>query len=368
MDRLLALISDWGGDSDRVVLVFAIVLATLAIDFAQRLVFSRLQRRSERTENLWDDAAIGAIARPLGLLLWVIGLALAARIATQDEDAWLPIITATRQIGVIAALTWFLLRLITGFSDNFVETRVREGRAVDRTTVSAISKLLRISVLITAGLVTLQSLGFSVSGVLAFGGIGGIAVGLAAKDLLANFFGGLTVYLDRPFAVGDWILSPDRSIEGVVEEIGWRQTRIRKFDKRPIYVPNSTFTTIAVENPSRMTHRRIFETIGVRYADIDAVGAIVDDVTTMLKEHEGIDHDQTLMVHFDAFSASSLDFFVYAFTRTVVWQEYHAIKQDVLLRVAQIIAKHGAEIAFPTQTLHVDSPQLAGLVRKTDDD
>ena len=113
----------------------------------------------------------------------------------------------------------------------------------------------------------LQSLGVSVSGLLAFGGIGGIAVGFAARDLLANFLGGLSIYLDRPFTVGDWIRSPDREIEGTVEEIGWRMTRIRTFDQRPLYVPNSIFASVALENPSRMNNRRIYETLGIRYED-----------------------------------------------------------------------------------------------------
>ena len=97
--------------------------------------------------------------------------------------------------------------------------------------MDAITKLLQMFVIITATLVVLQTLGVSVSGVLALGGIGGLAIGFAAKDLLANFFGGLMLYLDRPFAVGDWIRSPDREIEGDVEQIGWRLTRIRTFDK-----------------------------------------------------------------------------------------------------------------------------------------
>ena len=124
---------------------------------------------------------------------------------------------------------------------------------------------------VLSALMVLQSLGVSVSGLLAFGGIGGIAVGFAAKDMLANFLGGLSIYLDRPFAVGDWIRSPDRSIEGTVEDIGLRVTRIRTFDQRPLYVPNSTFSSVSLENPSRMTNRRIYETIGVRYEDAGRV-------------------------------------------------------------------------------------------------
>jgi MscS family membrane protein len=191
--------------------------------------------------------------------------------------------------------------------------------------------------------------------VLAFGGIGGIAVGFAAKDLLANFFGGLMIYLDRPFSVGDWVRSPDKSIEGTVENIGWRLTRIRTFDKRPLYVPNSVFASIAVENPSRMTNRRIYETIGIRYDDASKMDVIVNDVIEMLKGHEEIDTSQTLIVNFNSFAPSSLDFFVYTFTKTTHWVKFHQIKQDVLLKILNIIEGHGAEVAFPTSTLHVDS-------------
>lgn len=116
------------------------------------------------------------------------------------------------------------------------------------------------------------------------------------------------IYLDRPFSVGDWIRSPDQEIEGTVEDIGWRLTRIRTFDKRPLYIPNSVFANIAVENPSRMTHRRIFETLGIRYTDINKMNTIVDAVKSMLTEHPEIDSKQTLIVNFDKFSPSSVDF------------------------------------------------------------
>ena len=161
------------------------------------------------------------------------------------------------------------------------------------------------------------------------------------------------VYLDRPFAVGDWIRSPDREIEGTVEQIGWRQTRIRTFDMRPLYVPNATFTNIAVENPSRMFNRRIYETIGIRYDDANKMAAIVHDVEQMLRSHPEIDTTRTLMVNFNVFAPSSLDFFVYTFTKTTSWAYYHKVKQDVLLKILEVIESHGAEVAFPTSTIHV---------------
>jgi len=208
--------------------------------------------------------------------------------------------------------------------------------------------------LITTGLVILQTLGISVTGVVAFGGIGGIAIGFAAQDLLANFFGGLIVYLDRPFSVGDWIRSPDREIEGTVEDIGWRVTVIRTFDKRPLYIPNSIFTTISVENPSRMLNRRIYETIGLRYRDSGKVREIIESVKKMLTKHEEIDTSTTLIVNFVTMGASSLDFFIYTFTKTTDWVHYHEVKQDVLLKIIDIVHAHDADIAFPTTT--IDGP------------
>ena len=161
------------------------------------------------------------------------------------------------------------------------------------------------------------------------------------------------LYLDQPFKVGDWVRSPDKEIEGTVEDIGWRLTRIRTFDKRPLYIPNAIFNSISVENPSRMLNRRIYEKVGIRYDDISKMGVIVDDVRKMLREHPEIDQNQTLIVNFNAFAASSVDFFVYTFTKTTNWVHFHEIKQDVLLKVSDIILSHSAEIAFPTSTVHV---------------
>jgi MscS family membrane protein len=153
--------------------------------------------------------------------------------------------------------------------------------------------------------------------------------------------------------VGEWIRSPDKDIEGTVEEIGWRLTRIRTFDKRPLFVPNAVFAQIGVENASRMSHRRIKETVGVRYDDVAVVAPIVSDIRAMLRAHPEIAQDQTLIVNFLQFAASSLDIMIYTFTNTTKWVEFHEVKQDVMLKIADIVASHGAEMAFPTRTLHV---------------
>jgi MscS family membrane protein len=350
----MKLLTDLFGEHYWIAYVFVVVLLTLITAYALRLVLLHIEKRTRDTQTLWDDALIGAIQRPAHWLIWLFGLSFAADIAGRVADVEIfAIVNPVRTLGINVLLAWFLVAFINRVEANLMDPRYTANKPMDATTVSAIGKLLRVSVIITAVLVALQSFGISVSGVLAFGGIGGLAVGFAAKDLLANFFGGLMVYLDRQFAVGDWVRSPDKNIEGVVEDIGWRLTRIRTFDKRPLYVPNATFTHIAVENPSRMLNRRIYETIGVRYEDAAKLPAIVADVKAMLQSHEALDMEQTLIVNFNAFAASSLDFFIYTFTKTIQWVEYHEIKQDVLFKVLKIIESHGAEVAFPTSTVHV---------------
>ncbi len=335
---------------------FLIVLIALLFDFFQKRVLKKLHVKLERTKNPWDEAVLESLAKPISAFIWLWGVTIAANVIGDANNISLysGLVELTRQVGVILIITWFLLRLITRIEKNIIKIGCAKEDKYDVTTVHAITKLIRVSVFITGALVMLQELGVSVSGVLAFGGIGGIAIGFAAKDLLSNFFGGLMIYMDRPFAVGDWIRSPDRKIEGTVENIGWRLTLIRTFNKRPLYVPNATFATIAVENPSRMTHRRIKETIGVRYDDVDKLEVILNEIRNMLRSHEEIDNTQTLMVNFNQFAPSSLDFFIYTFTKTTNWVKYHRVKQDVLFQIISIIEKHGAEMAFPTSTLHLN--------------
>jgi len=337
-----------------VIQVFVIVFLSLMLDWIQKRVINRLYYKLKHTPTYWDDALLDAMRVPLTALIWLIGLTFAADIVKNKTDAYIfEAVQPIRDVGVIIIITWFVVRFIKRAEDNIIRKNLVHDPAYDRTTADAIAKLLRLSVAITSVLVVMQTLGYSISGVLAFGGVSGIAVGFAARDLLANFFGGFVVYMDRPFVVGEWIRSPDKEIEGTVEEIGWRVTRIRTFDKRPLYVPNALFTTISVENPSRMTNRRIYETVGIRYDDAGKMGAIVEDVREMIRAHPEIDADQTLIVNFTAFAASSLNFFIYCFTRTKEWIKYHEVKQDVMLKVIVIIEKHGAECAFPTTTVHI---------------
>jgi len=318
--------------------------------------YHRIISKLEQTKTFWDDIFFDALIKPISVLIWITGIAFAADIVNEHTGSFIfSAVSPLYRTGVLVVICWFLIRFITRAERNIILAKRTSGEEIDQSTVDAIAKLLRISVIIIGVLVVLQSLGYSISGVLAFGGVGGIAVGFAARDLLANFFGGLMIYMDRPFNVGEWIRSPDKEIEGTVEKIGWRLTTIRTFDKRPLYIPNSIFNNISVENPSRMSNRRIKETIGIRYDDLSKMEKIINDVRKMLKEHADIDTTKTLIVNFNEFAPSSLDFFIYTFTKTTDWIRYHEIKQDILLNIINIVESNGAECAFPTSTLHIST-------------
>lgn len=343
--------------------VFLIVLATLLAAYLMKKLFDRLALKAKNSNTAFDDLLIDTARKPVGVFIWFEGILLAAEVVRRvSDEPVFSLIDPIREVSFITIFAWFAVRLIRQAEDLVQQPGVLK-KEMDATTASALGKLFRLSVIITTALVILQTLGFSISGILAFGGIGGIAIGFAAKDLLSNFFGGLMIYMDQPFRVGDWVRSPDKDIEGTVEDIGWRLTCIRTFDKRPLYVPNATFASISVENPSRMSNRRIKETVGVRYDDADKVAAIVADVKQMLLDHPEIDTEQTLIVNVNAFASSSIDFFIYTFTKTTEWIRFHEIKQDVMLKVIDIVQRNGAEFAFPTQTLHLlnEEPEPAGM-------
>ena len=344
--------------------VFSIVFVTLIARYGLKRVLDKVAKQLTRTQNPYDDALLEAARKPFGWGIWLLGISWAfeymllraqehnAREGLAFDGSLLAIVEPFRTVAAIVLLSWFASRFIRFVEQNVSNTSYREN-PIDATTANAVAKLLRAAVLITAGLLILQNLGVSIGGVLAFGGIGGIAIGFAARDLLANFFGALMIFLDRPFSVGDWIRSPDRDIEGTVEEIGWRLTRIRTFDQRPLYVPNAVFASLAVENPERMLNRRIYETVGVRYDDTKVLPDILEGIRAYLIGNDSIDKDRVLMVNLTEFGPSSVNFFIYTFTKTIVWTEYHEIKESVLLKIADIIESHGAEIAFPTQTVHL---------------
>ena len=335
-------------------------LAQIAAYFVLTLlalkVWSALRRRAKKqAAGAWNAILVKAAGPPTSAILAALGARQILQTVADNVPALGWDFSPLLSLIVIAGVFWALLRLAAA-AEKLCERPLHLGGAnVDPSAVHAFFRVARYVIIIIALLAAMESLGVSISGLLAFGGVGGAIVAFAAKDTLSNFFSGIIVFTERPFVVGDWIRCPGTEVEGVVEKIGWRMTQMRTFDHRPLYVPNSMFSTNIIENPQRMTNRRIHETMGVRYDDIGRLPAILEDIRKMIRAHDDIDQRQFQMVNFDRYGASSLDFFVYVMTRTTKWEEFHKVKEDILLQIAAIVADHGAEFAFPTRTVHLPS-------------
>ncbi|MDG6773015.1 mechanosensitive ion channel family protein [Thiomicrorhabdus sp. ZW0627] len=344
-----------------ILIVTGILLATAIIDLLQRSFLKMAHNHLLKKEKYWLDSFVDAARSPASFFIWVNGTVLTMTTIIMHFNVYVdmvPYIQSFKSTILTLSFGWYVIRLVHRLEAH-LKAYAREDDRLDEVTVEAMAKIIKLLAFTLTALFFLNAFGVSMGGLLAFGGMGGIAIGFAAKDLLGNVFGGLMLYMDKPFTVGDWIRSPDKEIEGTVEKIGWRMTTVRTFDKRPLYIPNGIFSNIAIENPSRMTNRRIYETVGIRYADVSQMDTITAKVKQMLVEHPEIDNNQTMIVNFNKFGPSSLDFFIYTFTKTTEWIRFHEIKQDVLLKVSEIIESQGAEIAFPTRTLHIESNQEA---------
>lgn len=337
-----------------VVYTFSLILFTLVFSAFIKRALRPLTAHSKSEGHIWRAAFFESLSGPLRAVLWIISLTVAVGILTREGDFTLlsEFFPPTRDVAVISVVAWFLLRAVGHIEVGLREQAEERGQELDPTASDAIGKLVRAAIVITAILVALQALGFSIAGLLAFGGIGGVAIGFAAQGLVANLFGGLTIYASRPFKVGEWIIMPGTEVMGEVQQIGWRATRIMGFDRRPFYVPNAMFNTAVLINHSRMTARRIEQYIHLRYSDVDKTPGIVEDVNRMLSSHSGIEQE-FFVFRFDSCGDFALKFLLYAFTVTTDYEEYMRVKEDVLIKIASIVAEHGGKLTGPTSTIHM---------------
>lgn len=323
--------------------IAAIVALFFALTSLAILLMMRKQRKLARSITMH----IAVVVAMFGMILTL------RQIAYMLVDEYHVQFITPNVIDTISTLAMALIAMNQLFQLINRLTHSQISRGNDITSARMVSRILKLVIVLLLLLLFGERFGIGLSGLLAFGGIGGIAIGVAGKDMLSNLFSGVMLYFDRPFSIGDWISSPDRQIEGTVVEIGWRMTKITTFENRPLYVPNSVFSSISVENPGRMTNRRITTTIGLRYEDADKLGPIITDIRAMLKNNRNIDQSQTTLVYFDAFGDSALNIMVYCFTKTTVWADWLAAQQDVYLKIIEIVHSHDADFAFASETVYL---------------
>ncbi len=313
------------------------------------IVIKAIERFTRRTRTDIDDRLVRALSKPASLLFVVLGVFFSMVVL---EIKYIYVLKILRSFFVVL-ISWGLYNLVIEFQDYIYRICEKFGKEVAKEIGSFVIKFLKVSIIVLAVLSLLQEWGINVSAVIASLGIGGLAVALAAKDTVANLFGGLTVLIDKSMKVGDWIKLGN--VEGIVEDIGLRTTKIRSFEKSLIVVPNQVLANESLENFSRRKVRRIKMVIGLTYdTSREKMIKILNEIRSMLKSHPGIAKDQLLMVYFTDFGDSSLNIFIYCFTNTADWEKYLAIREDVNLKIMEIVERNGASFAFPSTSIYVE--------------
>lgn len=344
-----------GVEVSALVLAFVAVLAGFVGRQLTRTLLDRLEKVASRTRSSIDNIVIDAVRVPAGWGSLLVGIWLATQLLplpSQPVDLALFVDALAKGLSILLVV-WAGIRLSDRICLRWAEKAQETETRLDDQAVPIIQGTMRVFLVLVGGALFLQNLGYSVGSLLAGLGLGGAAIALASKDTLANLFGAIVIFWDRPFEVGDWIeVGPS---EGTVEEVGLRTTRIRTFANSMITLPNSQFTTIAVNNWSRMKKRRIKMTVGLTYdSSPEKMQEAVQGIRDIIRRTEAI-HQDFYLVNFDAFGPTSLDIFIYCFTVTTNWAEFLAVKERFLLDVMKMVHGMGLSFAFPTQTVHVAS-------------
>lgn len=324
---------------------------------------------ASRTKTKSDDRLLKGIKVPFGNLIILWGLYWAVyllRLPREPYD-WHHLVYNIIDTLVILTVLWLAFRVIDVLISAFSESYSIKGEVRYNQLLPFFRDLAKIIALAGAIVFVIIAWGKDPTVMLAGLGIGGLAIGFAAKDTIANIFGSVTIFADRPFDVGDWVVIGND--EGIVEEIGFRTTKVRTFEKTLITIPNSVIANTAVNNFSKRPGRRVKQRIGILYeTPIEKIEAVVNGIRRILGENQQVDNE-SIVVNFEDFADSSLTIFVYYFTSTSVWADYLQVRQDVNFKIMRLFESMGVEFAYPTRTLwHRGDLGLSGMPRLGDGD
>lgn len=330
-----------------IISIIWIILSYLSIKIIN-LIITKIENKLKTTKYKSLSALVLTTKKPLQVFIWCTCL---YKILTLN-NVNLVFIFELRILLISAISIWFLFDFVKKYINIYIEEKEQNRENVDYNGIEFVKKISQIFICLIVSIFALSKLGIDTQSLAVISGAGTLVIGFAAKEMFSNIIGGLILYFDKPFVVGDWIASPDKDIEGDVEEIGWRKTRILTFAKHPIYVPNSIFMDIIIENKTRMKSRRIDEMIPVRYVDAAKMNKIVKDVKDMLQNHININHRLITIVAFDSITpTATLNLKIYTFTNTIEWLRYMEIKQDILIKIIEIIQENGGELAYGVQEI-----------------
>ncbi len=341
--------------------IFLIILAGLVIKLFIKLLVDTVKRLSEKTSGVWIKKIASAFSGPTSwmaaTLFWFLTLSFLGL-----EGLALSFITMLIKISLSALFLWLIYRLLDVLSDYFMDLASKTPSTLDDQLVPILTKTMKIFIIIFGTLVAIQNIGFNVMSVLAGLGIGGLAFALAAKDMVANFFGSLMILFDGPFQVGDWIIAGKS--EGTVEQIGFRSTKIRTFYNSVISIPNADLATKEVDNMGKREYRRIRAVLGITYdTPPEKMEAFLEGIKNIIKANPHTRKDYYHVV-FSGYGDSSLEILLYVFLKVPDWSTELVEKQNIFLEILRLAKELDVDFAFPTQSLHIETFPEKENVRK----
>lgn len=260
-------------------------------------------------------------------------------------------------------ITIIIYRLSDFVSDLFERIALRTTSTIDDHLVPLVRKTIKIIIVAFGAIYVINNMGVDITPLIAGASIGGLALALAAKDTLSNFFGSVTIFTDQPFEVGDWIVF--NGIEGTVEEVGVRSTRIRTFYNSQISVPNGKLADAVIDNMGRREYRRFVAKIGLTYdTPPEAFDAFVDGLKSIVNNHPDTRKDY-YQIHLNEFGESAIIVLFYVFFKVDDWTQELEAKHEVMNEIIKLANALGVRFAFPTQTLHIEQiPGQSSLTPK----
>jgi MscS family membrane protein len=322
-----------------------------------RIVLSTLGGITRRTRNSFDDELIKALEQPLRFVFVIIGLYAATQVVSFPDEVEVILSRLVRSF-IAFTIFWTLYRCVGPLSFLIDKAFGALGRSTLGSSLKEfIAKLARFVIVCVGVVAILEEWQFNVGAVLGGLGLVGMAVALGAQGLIANLFAGVTIFLDGIFEKGDCIRGA--GVEGTVEDIGFRTTKIRRFDKALTTIPNDKLAGDAVINFSRMTNRRIYWKIGIEYSATEGqLRQILNGIKEHVYDNEDFEVDPakvTTLIHVDSFNDSSIDILLYCFTATTRWPEWMRVKEDLAFAIKGIVEGAGSGFAFPSTSIYVET-------------
>ncbi len=333
--------------------IFVLLITYFLVKYVFGFVFKRLAALSGGDENGFAKVFLENVRMPLDVFAIVLGIYFALVFTVSDEAA---VAMLSRAIGIVFWCAVFWLVII--ISDSvFGAVANKLGQRSAKSTANLVSfarRVVKVILLLIAVLSVLTNCGVNVNSIMASLGIGGVALAFASQDTIANFFGSVSIIIDRPFIVGDLVKTS--SAEGTVDAIGFRSTRIRTANKTVITIPNSVLAKDSVENFSKRNTRKVVQTIGLTYSTTaDQMESIMADLRASISEIEGVSRRDGVSAEFCDFADSSLNVEIVYYTSKTDRAFYMATRRRVNLAIMRIVEKRGLSFAFPSTSLYIES-------------